>query len=297
MALKARPVLFALLVVSCSPQSRAQTLSPSDFRDAVASEIAKRHPDLCVEKPAPSTIAFGLDREACNGAVMSTDYAYRQYLGDPLRLQNYVGGLMAVASSAIETLSHKAFQPDPSRLAVVIRPAAYAATLHTDKGGGGGIWRPFVGDLIAVLVQKDAELSRSLTPAQLKTLGLTEPRAWELALRNLRVQIGPLQRSANDQGAEAVTASSGLATSNLWLPEACSADGPDFDAFVVARDTYFYADQRKPRATSMLAGYAAQLLQSGEETYSDTLMSCINGRWYASKFDGKSTWRPVGDGP
>ena len=297
MPLKAFPVLFALLMVSCSPESRAQTLSPSDFRDAVASEIAKQHPHLCIEKPAPSTIEFGLNSQACNGAVMSTDYAYRQYLGDPRHLQTYVSGLTTVASSSIEALSQKPFQPDPSRLVVVIRPAAYTSTLGTGKAGNGGIWRPFVGDLIAVLVQKDAELSRSLTAAQLKALGLTEPQAWNLALRNLRVQIGPLQRSANDQGAEAITANSGLATSDLWLPEACVAGGPDFDAFVVARDTYFYADQRKPKATSMLAGYAAKLLQSGDETYSDTLISCIKGRWYASRFDGNSTWRPVGDGP
>jgi hypothetical protein len=227
--------------------------------------------------------------------MMSTDYVYRQYADDPLHLEVYVRGLTTAASSAIEALSQKPFQPDPSRLVVVIRPAVYASTLRTDKGGDGGIWRPFVGDLIAVLVEKDADLSRSLTAAQLKSVGLTEPRAWELALQNVRTQVGPLQQTPNNQGAEVVTADSGLATSNLWLPEACSAGGPDFDAFVVARDTYFYADQRNPDATSSLAGYVAKLLQSGEQTYSDRLISCIRGRWYASKFDGINTWRPAED--
>jgi hypothetical protein len=296
MSLRAVLVAFALLAVSCSPRPNAQTLSPSDFRDAVASAIAKQHPQVCIEKPGPSTITFGLNRQACNAGVMSTDYVYRQYADDPLHLEVYVRGLTTAASSSIETLNQKPFQPDPSRLVVVIRPAVYASTLRTDKGDGGGIWRPFVGDLIAVLVQKDAELSRSLTAAQLKSVGLTESQAWELALRNLRGQIGPLQRSANDQGAEVVTASSGLATSSLWLPEACSAGVPDFDAFVVTRDTYFYADQRKPEATSRLAGYVVQLLQSGEQTYSERLISCSNGHWYASKFDGKNAWRPVEDG-
>lgn len=112
MPLKAFPLLVALLTVACSPQSKAQTLSPSDFRDAVASEIAKQHRHLCIQKPDPSTIVFGLSRQACNGAVMSTDYVYRQYLGDPRHLQTYVGGLTTVASSSIETLSEKPFQPD-----------------------------------------------------------------------------------------------------------------------------------------------------------------------------------------
>ena len=101
-----------------------------------------------------------------------------------------------------------------------------------------------MGDLIAVLVQKDGELSRSLTAEDLSTLRLTEAEAWSLAITNLRTQIGALERTPNAQGAEVVTARSGLALSNLLLPETCRAGGANFDAFVVDRATYFYADQR-----------------------------------------------------
>jgi hypothetical protein len=43
----------------------------------------------------------------------------------------------------------------------------------------------------------------------------------------------------------------------------------------------------------MLAGYAADLLKSGEPTFSDTLISCIEGQWHASVFDGANMWRPA----
>lgn len=287
------PTLFALMAASCSQPSKAQPLSPAAFRDSVVVEIAEAHPGLCIEKQDAYTINIGRNRESCSEAVVSTAYVYKQYLDDPTQLRTYVAGLTASASAAIETLRQKPSQLDRSLLVVVIRPAAYAEYMRANENGTGGIWRPFVGDLIAVLVQKNAEQSRSVTSPELREIRLSEPEAWDLALRNLRAQVGTLKRSVNAQGAEAVTAESGLAASILWLPETCKPGGPDFDAFVVARDTYFSADQRTPTATAMLAAYAAQLVQSGEETYSDTLISCIDGRWHASIFDGNYAWRPV----
>ena len=144
-------------------------------------------------------------------------------------------------------------------------------------------------------MHKDGERSRSLSAEDLAALRLTEAEAWALAVRNLRGQIGALDRTTNAQGAEVVIASSGLALSNLLLPETCRADGVNFDVFAVDRTTYFYADQRVPSATSMLAGYSAQLLQANQ-TYSDQLISCIEGRWYASVFNDYDAWLPAGEG-
>jgi hypothetical protein len=285
--------LLAALVAACSQPSSVQTLSPSEFRDAVAAEISKKHPGLCIEKPDASTIRIGRDRKHCSDATVSTTYVYGQYRGDPGGLQTYVGGLAGVASTAIEAAGDRAFQPDPASLVAAVRPAAYVKQLRNADGSEGTLWRPFVGDLIGVLMQDSPEQMRSIGREDLKTLGLTEAAAWDLALKNLRAKIGPLQRSTNDQGAEAVSADSGLATSTLWLPETCRSGGPNFDAFVVARDTYLYADQRSPKAMAMLAGYAADLLKSGEPTFSDTLISCIEGQWHASVFDGANTWRPA----
>lgn len=287
--------LLALFALSCSQpaSSETQPLSASGFRDAVAAEIARQYPALCIDKPDDQTINIGRSRDACKEAVMSTTYFYEHYKSDPAHLQTYVRGLTATLAPAVKEWGQAPFTPDRTRLIVAIRPAAYAAGSPGHASDKEPIWRPFVGDLIAILMQKDGALSRSITPDDLKALALSEPAAWELAQKNTRSKIGSLDRSANAQGAETVTANSGLATSNLWLAETCKKSGNNFDAFVVQRETYFYADQKIPAATSMLAGYAAQLLQTGQNTYSSNLISCIDGRWYASAFDGRSTWRPI----
>ncbi|MBT9444265.1 MAG: hypothetical protein IV086_01050 [Hyphomonadaceae bacterium] len=294
---KLSALVLALVLVACSRpgSASAQTLSAAGFRDAVASEIVRQHPELCVEAVDENTLHLGRSRESCSEAVLNTNYVYHQYSADPTRLQTFVNGLTSTASAAIQSLGTGSFVPDRARLVMVVRPSAYRASMRATPGSPGGIWRPFVGDLIAVVVQKDGEQSRSLTAEDLAVLRLTEEEAWNLAFTNLRAQIGALDRTTNAQGAEVVTASSGLALSNLLLPETCRAGGGNFDAFVVDRATYFYADQRVPSATSMLAGYAGQLLQTSE-TLSDQLISCIDGNWYASVFDGVNTWRPAGEG-
>lgn len=291
--LRALLTMLAVLAAACSQPSSAQTLSPAAFRDAVAAEISKRHPGVCIQKPDASTIRLGRDRKHCSEAEVSTSYVYRQYRDDPAGLQTYVGGLVGVATAALEATGERTFQADRKSIVVAIRPAAYAKQLRNADGSHGTLWRPFIGDLIAVLMQDSPTQMRSLGADDVKALGLTEAAAWELALENLRTKIGPLQWSSNAQGAEAIVADSGLATSTLWLPETCRSGGPNFDAFVVARDTYFYADQRSPKATAMLAGYAVDLVKSGEPTFSETLISCIDGQWYASIFDGANTWRPA----
>lgn len=294
-AMRAICVSLTVLAAACSQPSDsvAKTLSKGEFRDAVAAEISKSHPTLCVEKPNDTTINVGRTRESCKEATVSTTYVYQQYVSDPGNLKTYVGGLIASASSAIQTLDQTPFAPEPTRLVVAIRPSAYADSMRADASGVGAIWRPFVGDLITVLMQKDGDLSRSISTDDLKKIALTETAAWELAIKNTSSQIGPLNRSPNADGAEVVNANSGLATSQLLLPETCKKGGSNFDAFVVARDTYFYADQKLTAATSMLAGYAGQLLRDGQSTYSDNLISCVDGNWYASAFDGQNTWRPI----
>lgn len=287
--------VLALALMACSQPVSAETLSAVDFRDAVANEIGRQHPGLCVEATDEYTLNLGRSPEDCSEAVLSTNYVYHQYSADPSHLQTYVNGLTSTASAAIQALGSDSFVPDRARVVLVVRPSAYSASMRAVPGSPAGLWRPFVGDLIAVLVQKDGELSRSLTAEDLSTLRLTEAEAWSLAITNLRTQIGALERTPNAQGAEVVTARSGLALSNLLLPETCRAGGANFDAFVVDRATYFYADQRVSSATSMLASYAGQLLQTSE-TYSDQLISCIDGNWYASVFDGVSTWRPASEG-
>ncbi len=153
------------------------------------------------------------------------------------------------------------------------------------------IWRPFAGDFIVMLAQYDAGQVRGLRGIDLQQIGLSEDQAWELALANLRERISDLERTPNAAGAEHVTSASGLAPSHLLLPGTCARRGPDFDVFIVARDSFFYADVSKPEATAMLASYAAELVQQ-DQVYSRRLLSCLDGAWHASVFNGTGAWVP-----
>lgn len=293
MKLRAFLLLLTLFGISCSKQTNVQTLSQSEFSDSVAAAIGQKHPDLCIKKHDSATIYIGRDEKACREVTISTTYVFEHYLSNPTQLRIFVDGLTATANTAIESISQNLPEIESSRIVFVIRPTAYVEYSPNNKDLPGGVLRPFVGDLIILMVERNGEQARSLTFADLKRLGLSEDKAWTLALENVKAQIGALQTSPNSSGAEVVTATSGLAPSHLLLPGTCTPGGANFDAFLVSRDTYFYADQKSATATAMLAGYVAQLLKSGENTYSNTLISCINGRWFASKFDGNNTWRPI----
>lgn len=146
---KLSALVLALVLVACSRpgSASAQTLSAAGFRDAVASEIVRQHPELCVEAVDENTLHLGRSRESCSEAVLNTNYVYHQYSADPTRLQTFVNGLTSTASAAIQSLGTGSFVPDRARLVMVVRPSAYRASMRATPGSPGGIWRPFVGRL------------------------------------------------------------------------------------------------------------------------------------------------------
>lgn len=234
---------------------------------------------MCVERRDAETLWIGKDRDHCDEAEISTGYAYAQYQADPESPQTYVDGLADLATSTINGPTGRSRSLDRLSLVVAIRPDAYIQLARSNDDVGGFLWRPFAGDLVAILMQDSPEEMRSVRPEDLDALGLTEKDAWSLALENIRAKIGPLQRSTADDGVALINADSGLATSLLWLPENCRQDGPGFDVLVVARDAYFVADHSSPAAIQGLENYARRLSQSGEEMYSRAVLSCTGGKW------------------
>lgn len=273
---------------SCNAQ---QPLSRSGFRDAVARELSSRRPDLCVRSQEESGLSVGRSPETCEEMQVNTSYVYEQYASDPTHQSLYVGQLVTTALSGIASLEEATFTPDRTRIVAVLRPDSYAESAGTVGETDSSIWRPFAGDFIVMLAQENDGQIRSLRGIDLQQIGLSETDAWELAITNLRQRIGDLQRTPNEAGAEHVTSPSGLAPAHLLLPETCSRRGPDFDVFIVARDSFFYADARRPDAAAMLASYAAELVQQ-DQVYSRRLLSCLDGAWYASVFNGTSAWVP-----
>lgn len=273
---------------SCNAQ---QPLTRSGFRDAVARELSSRRPDLCVRSRDESGLSVGRSAAACEEMQVSTAYVYEQYASDPTHQSLYVGQLVTTALSGIASLEEPPITPDRTRIVAVLRPDAYAATAGAAGDAESSIWRPFAGDFIVVLAHANDGQIRSLRGIDLQQIGLSETQAWELAIANLRLRIGDLERTPNAAGAEHVTSTSGLAPAHLLLPDTCTPRGPDFDVFVVARDSFFYADASKPQATAMLASYAAELIPQ-DAVYSRRLLSCLDGSWYASVFNGTNAWIP-----
>lgn len=284
------PCLIALATAAASCNAQGP-LSQAAFRDAVAQEMSNRRPDLCVRASGESGLNIGRSADACNEVQISTDYLYRQYASDPTQQSLYVDRLVTMALNGVAELEGAAVALDRTRLVAVLRPDAYASTLGARGDRESSIWQPFVGDFIVVLAQYDEGQIRSIRGIDLEEINLTESEAWNLAGTNLRGHIGSMERTQNEAGAELITASSGLAPAYLLLPDTCTARGPDFYAYVAARDSLFYADAAKPEATAMLASYAAQMVQ-GSEVYSHRLLSCIDGAWYASIFNGSGAWLP-----
>lgn len=246
---------------------------------------------MCVQSEGDAGLSVGRSTGACDEMHISTAYLYHQYESDPSALAEAVSLLARMALQGLSELDSPEFTPSRDHLVAVIRPDAYTANAGPVGDPQSSIWRPFVGDLVAMLAQNENGQTRSIRGVDLARLGLSEAEAWDLAIANLRQQLGAVTRTANGAGAEHVTSASGLAPASLLLPETCSAGGPQFDAFVVARDSYFYADTSQPQATAMLAGYSAQLVQ-GREVYSHRLLSCLGGAWYSSVFNGENAWLP-----
>lgn len=269
-----------------------QALSAAGFRDTIADQIRQQRPGICIQTPDEFTLNIGRTAENCAEMVVNTAYYYRQYVDDPANLSTYASALVDPTLAAISLIGVEHAVRSADDLLVLLRPDAYVESLTNMAEGQTGIWRPFRGDLIATLAHTQNDQVIYLRRADLAGLQMTEHEAWARAEANLRRRLGPVQRTANTYGAEHVAAPSGLATSALLLPESCRADGPDFDAFVLDRSNYLYADQAKPTATTMLAGYSAELLQT-TEVYSQNLLSCINGQWYASVFNGMNAWLPI----
>jgi len=292
MMLRTLLIALALSAALSSASFADQVLSPTGFRDAVANQIAQQRPGLCIQGVDEFTLNIGRTAEECAEIVVNTAYYYRQYSDDPSNLSTYTSRLADPILAAVPLLGADHAVRSADALIILLRPDAYAETVEGTQDRYVEIWRPFHGDLIATLAYTQNNQAIYLRRSDLEALQMTEAEAWARAEANLRHRLGPVQRQATPHGAEHVSAPSGLASSALLLPETCRAGGPSFDAFVLDRSNYIYADQAKPTATAMIAGYSAELVQT-TDVYSQNLLSCIDGHWYASAFNGHNAWLPI----
>jgi hypothetical protein len=265
-------------------------MSAPAFRDEVARQLLLGWPGLCFEKPDDHRLNVGRKAEDCAEMELSTANTYRNYENDPEHGPEHLANLVSMALEGLATLEHGASIPLEENLVVALRPRAFTSFLGQPGEEKSGVWQIFMGDLVAILAEQDRGRLRFILTSDLKGMRLNEEDAWRIARANLSRKIGVVNRT-EAEGAVEFSAASGLATSYLLLPDTCRAGGASFDVHVGARDGFLYVDRRNAKASDMLAGYVAHLVQTGE-AYSENLISCENGSWYALAFDGVNAWRP-----
>jgi len=131
---------------------------------------------------------------------------------------------------------------------------------------------------------------RSATEKELAQLGFDISQAWAKARENLLNFQNDLQVIAENQGVKIISADSGLATGNLWL--LCEQEkNQNFDSMVINRDSYMFAKMGNDIATATLASIASNFV-GDDNTLSENVISCIDGKLHASRLEGNS-WIPI----
>ena len=274
-----------------SPRANAQPLHPnlvsqSEFKELVKRELKLQQPSLLIEDTEP--LQFNVYNNDGNepAAVVFIGSVYATYEANPKQLNGIVSDFVGVVVQGLGENSAITAEINSQHLAVVLRHRDYLTYIDPEET----VQQTFRGDLIAMMVAKHPNYLSNVTRAQLEKLGLSDAEAWQQAADNLTNKFDDREVVAENQGAKVISASSGLATGQLWL--LCSQpDAQDFDSMVINKDSYMYAEISDETASMTLAKIAANFVAK-QNTLSDNMISCFEGQLYASKLSG-SQWLPI----
>lgn len=291
---KALKLLFStLLLLSWVQTSTAkEPISAKKFRDIVAAKIAKKHPTACIEPQDEWTLSIGVIKDACGDIIMSIDNSYGMYMQKQDDLPWFTNNLANTATNALNSLSNPPPKPKKEQLSIVLRHKGYLEYLGKEGTPNRSIWKPFFGDLIALMVINESKSVKSISAEDISSLQLDEKNAWKIASNNLRNNIGKLDKEYIE-GLTHVYAQSGFATGLLWLPETCAEEKDTFFAMVIDRHSYIYASMNDKKASATLFNLAGNLVIA-KESLSDNILLCEHGTWQALSLSLKdSAWKPI----
>lgn len=261
-------VLF--LSICLGAPALAQPLSRQAFRDAYVAVLKSQKPDIELQLPADDQTRLNVLE---NGEVDLTaflDNPYGDYVGDPQQLDDILHRhvrLLLGKSADFEA------EATSTQLVVLLR----ADSLLTTTNGYEFLRRPFVGDLLQVLMIDGTETLRYATPGDIERFGLTEEAAFDLARKNLRDRIGPVD-TEEVQGITVFAADSGLAAGLPTLPEFCLAGQPGKLILMAARAHFFSAPRERADVASALKDITRRMIADGA-SMSTTLIECQAGAW------------------
>lgn len=280
-------VLALTLFASCS--SEAQTLSKEAYRDLIAGSIEKAHPELNAVAQGELALDIVLARQQdATPSRMFLDTGYSEYLAAPEQL----GSIVAKWTATVAVISDDTAPTADVRSQIVslVRPRGY---LDVQKQTGAQaaaqpdvMWRPFGGDMIAVLMVNSATTLRSLSREEVTALGMSADEAWAIAAINLKAEMGALNiGDMNGDGPVTYSAESGLATGLLLTPDACTPQGGSFKGQVILvldRNAFIATLPKDSISVKRFWAFAKPFLGT-RRLASDTPLTCVSGAWQPAK--------------
>ena len=266
-----------------------QYLGLMAFKDKIITELKNRSKDIRFEDCTKTSFnIFICDNDIPDPITVDLSNIYGKYLNEPDRLEEFILHFTDLGSEAIAVARGIESEISIPQLAVVLRHIDYLDFLDPDIN----IYQPFYGDLIALMVFYHPSFVVNVRIQDLEKLKLNKKTAWAIAAENLRTKYDDLEVVVENQGSKCLTSDTGLATGHLWLLNQTHCD-KNFNAIVINKETYVYAEMDNKDGTNVLAGYAAHLVNK-QDTLSDNLVSCLDGYFYAS-YLSDNAWLPFGE--
>ena len=248
-------------------------MSQEEFTSAYMSEAAARYPSYSFNHTGPGEISFAPVADDEQVGTIFTDYAYQKYKEDPERLDEIIDHWISSIPIGQEINTEDA----RNRLVVVLRPSNYLEGLPGEYREEI-VHRPFVGDLIAMLMLDSPTALSSATRDLLEENDLSEDEAFIVAEPNTRRLIGDIYRD-DLEGIELLESSNGLITALPWLPESCRLGQPSSAMMIVDREFVLRIDEDAgEEATDLFMNISADMISKRESLATGVLM-CTDGDW------------------
>lgn len=213
--------LAVALAVLPSSVGAADVLSARAFQDRVVEAIVKRYPQAGVERLDANQLRITLPGQ--EPTTSNLERAYLLYEATPSELGIIVTNIASSLDASSRPIRAEA-------LIVLVRPAAYVATLA--EGSAGVLTRPLPGDMVAVVALDEPDSYAMKPMSDLgPALKLDADGIWSRAIANTLPHVNFAPREVPDGRIIEISTGQGVASSLLvneafWNAPALTRHGP-----------------------------------------------------------------------
>lgn len=271
--------LFLTVALTLPASGQEIPQDETAFSEYVAGQIRTQISDAPVTVQGPLTIKVG-------GLQANLDrifaFCRQNTSGCPNEVAMYVKGVAETYRSQAAPISADAIR-------VVVRTSQYVQQIQNSLGPDAPslLPTPFVDGLVLLPVVDTPTTFKLLSSRDLKTLGLSEADAQQLALKNLRTVLAPrplmeVAKVARSGQIGSIVGDSlnpsRLALFDTWAPLA-QAQGGKMIVVAPATDAVFYVGEDAPIAVDSLRTLARNVMARAPHALSDILLRWTPTGW------------------